>query len=157
MAGEHFRLNEVLRMILETMYRAMGFQRVIFCLREPKAEALLGRFGLGAQADVVSRAFRIDLKRNATPDLLAAVCIKNADTLIADARAPHIAQRLPAWYCKEVNAASFLLLPMVMKGAPFALIYGDKSEPGALALSERELALLRTLRNQAVMAFRQAS
>lgn len=157
MAGEHFRLNEVLRMILETMYRAMGFQRVIFCLREPKAEALLGRFGLGAQAEVLSRSFRIDLKRTATPDLLAAVCIKNADTLIADARAPHIAQRLPAWYSKEVNAASFLLLPMVMKGAPFALIYGDKAEPGALALSERELALLRTLRNQAVMAFRQAT
>jgi serine/threonine protein kinase len=157
MAGEHFKLNEVLRMILETMFRAMGFQRVIFCLREPKAEALVGRFGLGAQAETVSRAFRIDLRRNATPDLLAAVCIKNADTLIADARVPHIAQRLPAWYSKEVNAASFLLLPMVMKGAPFALIYGDKAEPGALALSERELALLRTLRNQAVMAFRQAT
>jgi serine/threonine protein kinase len=157
MAGEHFRLNEVLRMILETMYRAMGFQRVIFCLREPKAEALLGRFGLGAQAEALSRSFRIDLKRTATPDLLAAVCIKNADTLIADARAPHIAQRLPAWYLKDVNAASFLLLPMVMKGAPFALIYGDKAEPGALALSERELALLRTLRNQAVMAFRQSA
>ena len=157
MAGEQFRLNEVLRMILETMYRAMGFQRVVFCLRDPKAEALLGRFGLGAQAEVLSRVFRIDLKRTATPDLLAAVCIKNADTLIADARAPHIAQRLPAWYVKDVNAASFLLLPMVMKGAPFALIYGDKAEPGALALSERELALLRTLRNQAVMAFRQAT
>jgi serine/threonine protein kinase len=157
MAGEQFRLNEVLRMILETMYRAMGFQRVVFCLRDPKSEALLGRFGLGAQAEVLSRVFRIDLKRTAMPDLLAAVCIKNADTLIADARAPQIAQRLPAWYVKDVNAASFLLLPMVMKGAPFALIYGDKAEPGALALSERELALLRTLRNQAVMAFRQAT
>jgi serine/threonine protein kinase len=157
MAGEQFRLNEVLRMILETMYRAMGFQRVIFCLRDPKTDTLLGRFGLGAQADVVSRVFRIELKRTATPDLLAAVCIKNADTLIADARAAHIAQRLPAWYLKDVNAASFLLLPMVMKGAPFALIYGDKAQPGALALSERELALLRTLRNQAVMAFRQAA
>ena len=157
MAGEQFRLNEVLRMILETMYRAMGFQRVVFCLRDPKSEALLGRFGLGAQAEVLSRVFRIELKRTATPDLLAAVCIKNVDTLIADARAPHIAQRLPAWYVKDVNAASFLLLPMVMKGSPFALIYGDKAEPGALALSERELALLRTLRNQAVMAFRQAT
>jgi serine/threonine protein kinase len=157
MAGDQFRLNEVLRMILETMYRAMGFQRVVFCLRDPKAEALLGRFGLGAQADVVCRSFRIDLRRSSTPDLLAAVCIKNADTLIADARVPHIAQRLPAWYTKDVRAASFLLLPMVMKGAPFALIYGDKDEPGALALSERELALLRTLRNQAVMAFRQAT
>jgi serine/threonine protein kinase len=157
MAGEQFRLNEVLRMILETMYRAMSFQRVIFCLRDPRAEALLGRFGLGAQADVLSRSFRIDLKRSAAPDLLAAVCIKNADTLIADARAPHIAQRLPAWYAKDVNAASFLLLPMVMKGAPFALIYADKAEAGALALGERELALLRTLRNQAVMAFRQTA
>ena len=156
MAGDQFRLNEVLRMILETMFRAMSFQRVIFCLRDPKAEALLGRFGLGSQADVVSRSFRIDLRRSATPDLMAAVCIKNADTLIADARAPHIAQRLPAWYAKDVNAASFLLLPMVMKGAPFALIYADKAEAGALALGERELALLRTLRNQAVMAFRQA-
>ncbi|HYE70497.1 MAG TPA: HDOD domain-containing protein [Aquabacterium sp.] len=157
MAGDQFRLNEVLRMILETMYRAMGFQRVIFCLREPKADALLGRFGLGAQADVLCRSFRIELKRSAAPDLLAAVCIKNADTLIADARAPHIAQRLPAWYAKDVDAASFLLLPMVMKGSPFALIYGDKADPGALALGERELALLRTLRNQAVMAFRQAT
>jgi hypothetical protein len=36
------------------------------------------------------------------------------------------------------------------------LIYGDKAAPGALELGERELALLRTLRNQAVMAFRQA-
>jgi hypothetical protein len=88
---------------------------------------------------------------------MSAVCIKNADTLIADARAPHIAQRLPAWYAKDVNAASFLLLPMVMKGAPFALIYADKAEAGALALGERELALLRTLRNQAVMAFRQTA
>jgi hypothetical protein len=44
-----------------------------------------------------------------------------------------------------------------MRNAPFALIYADMAQPGALALGEKELALLRTLRNQAVMAFRQAS
>jgi hypothetical protein len=44
-----------------------------------------------------------------------------------------------------------------MKGAPFALIYADKARPGAIELGEKELSLLRTLRNQAVMAFRQAS
>jgi len=42
-------------------------------------------------------------------------------------------------------------------GAPFALIYADKAEPGAIVLGEKELSMLRTLRNQAVMAFRQAS
>jgi eukaryotic-like serine/threonine-protein kinase len=44
-----------------------------------------------------------------------------------------------------------------IKGAPFGLIYADKIEHGSLELDEKELALLRTLRNQAVMAFKQSS
>jgi eukaryotic-like serine/threonine-protein kinase len=35
------------------------------------------------------------------------------------------------------------------------LIYADKTLPGAIELGEKELSMLRTLRNQAVMAFRQ--
>jgi hypothetical protein len=37
------------------------------------------------------------------------------------------------------------------------LIYADKAEKGGLVLDEKELALLRTLRNQAIMAFRQST
>jgi eukaryotic-like serine/threonine-protein kinase len=55
-----------------------------------------------------------------------------------------------------VGAPSFLLLPLTLKGAPFALIYADQAKPGGITLGEKELALLRTLRNQGVMAFRQA-
>jgi len=159
MAGESFRLNEVLRMILETMYRALGFQRIVFCLRDAKSNTLTGRFGLGQAADRVSAAFTVPLRlpAGAPPDLFAAVCIKGADTLIADATSPAIAQRLPAWFHDQVGAPAFLLLPLAMRNAPFALIYADMAQPGALALGEKELALLRTLRNQAVMAFRQAS
>ncbi len=156
MVAEDFRLNEVLRMVLETMYRALGFRRVVFCLRDPKADCLTGRFGLGEGAEAASRAFRVPLKPGAEPDLFGAVCARGADTLIADATAPSIAARLPAWYRQTVKAPAFLLLPMQMKGATFALIYADKAEPGAIALGEKELSLLRTLRNQAVMAFRQA-
>ena len=57
----------------------------------------------------------------------------------------------------HVGAPAFLLLPLAMKGAPFALIYADKATPGDIDLDEKELNLLRTLRNQAVMAFRQAA
>ena len=77
--------------------------------------------------------------------------------LIADATAANIAQRLPAWYRTQINAPAFLLLPLMMKNATFALIYADSSLPGGIVLDEKELSLLRTLRNQAVMAFRQAS
>jgi len=156
MVDEHFKLNEVLRMVLETMYRALGFRRVVFCLRDPKTETLTGRFGIGEAADAACKAMRVPLRLGAEPDLFAAVCAKGADTLIADAGAANIAGRLPAWYRRTIAAPAFVLLPMTMKGAPFALIYADKAEAGAIALGDKELSLLRTLRNQAVMAFRQS-
>ena len=37
------------------------------------------------------------------------------------------------------------------------LIYADKGRAGSLKVDERELSLLRTLRNQAIMAFKQSS
>lgn len=155
---EDFKLSDVLRMILETMVRAMGFQRVVFCLRDPKADALTGRFGLGAGVegpDSVVKAFHIALKASSL-DLFSTVCLKGVDTLISDATEPRIAQRLPAWYRSHVHAPTFLLLPLVIKGKPFGLVYADKAEKGLLPLDEKELALLRTLRNQAIIAFRQS-
>jgi serine/threonine protein kinase len=150
-----FRLNEVLRMILETMFRALGFRRVVFCLRDAKTNTITGRFGLGEGAEAVAAAFKLPLAPGAT-DLFHAVCSKGADTLISDATVANIASRLPPWFRRSVDAPAFLLLPLMIKGAPFGLIYADMDKPGGIELGERELSLLRTLRNQAVMAFKQA-
>jgi serine/threonine protein kinase len=154
MVSDSFRLNEVLRMILETMFRALGFQRVVFCLRDPKTDTLTGRFGLGEGARAVAAGFHVPIKAGPT-DLFAAVCAKGVDTQISDAMAANLAARLPNWYRQKVNAPAFLLLPLVMKNATFALIYADYAQPRAINLGEHELSLLRTLRNQAVMAFKQ--
>jgi serine/threonine protein kinase len=153
---DEFKLSDVLRMILETMFRALDFRHVVFCMRDPKVEALTGRFGLGQGVDTLVRAFNIPLKATPT-DLFSVVCLKGADTMISDASEPHLAQRLPEWYRKSVNAPTFLLLPLMLKGRPFGLIYADKAEKGGLVLDEKELALLRTLRNQAVVAFKQST
>ena len=159
MVADSFKLNEVLRMILETMFRALSFRRVLFCLRDPKTETLTGRFGLGDSVEALAPRFKVPLRLQpgAPADLFTAVCLKGADTLITDATVPHIAARLPAWYREAVQAPAFLLLPLTMKNATFALIYADKASPGGIELGEKELSLLRTLRNQAVMAFRQAA
>lgn len=153
---EEVKLSDVLRMILETMLRAMDFQRIIFCLRDPKTDTLTGRFGLGKDVATLSKIFSVPLKA-ADPDLFAAVCLKGADAMISDATAAHISKRLPDWYRKSINAPTFLLLPVNIKGKPFGLIYADKAETGGLVVDQKELALLQTLRNQAVMAFRQSS
>ena len=148
------QLNAVLRMILETVYRALGLRRVIFCLRDARGQTLTGRLGVGDDVERLAPLFRVDLTGQ-PPDLLAAVCLKGADTLIQDARAANIAARLPVWFKGELQAQSFLLLPLMVKGAPLGLIYADHARAGAVQLGDKELSLLRTLRNQAVMAFRQ--
>jgi HD-like signal output (HDOD) protein len=152
---EDASLSDVLRMILETMYRALDFHRLIFCMRDPKLDALTGRFGLGVGIEGVVHSFYVPLNRGAVPDLFTTICLKGADTLINDTRDPRLADHLPAWYSKLYNAPTFLILPVAIKGKPVGLIYADKSEQGGLRVDEKELALLRTLRNQAVMAFKQ--
>lgn len=151
---ESFQLNALLRMILETIYRALGLRRVIFALRDARGRVLIGRLGVGADVERLAPLLRVDLAAQPM-DLFAAVCAKGADTLISDTG--KVASRLPAWYAGDLRGGSFLLLPLMLKGAPLGLIYADTAAAAGIDLGEKELALLRTLRNQAVMAFRQTT
>jgi hypothetical protein len=130
----------------------------VLCLRDGRAQTLTGRFGLGEQVEGFARQFCIPVGPSAqgTPDLFAAVCQRGADMLVADAGAANVSARLPAWIKPQATGLSFLLLPLTMKRAPFGLIYADREHGVGLSIGERELSLLRTLRNQAVMAFRAA-
>jgi GAF domain-containing protein len=148
-----FQLNDILRIILETMYRAMGFRRVVLCIRDAKAGVMQGRFGFGPDANEVARAFRFPL--SFTPDIFHAATSKGVDILISDIDDPKIASRIPDWYRKTVPAHSFVLFPLNIKNNPVALIYADRDEPGGIAIPEKELQLLRTLRNQAILAIKQ--
>lgn len=150
-----FQLNDILRIILETMYRAMGFKRVILCIRDAKAGVMQGRFGFGPNANEVAHAFRFPL--SFTPDIFHAATSKGVDLLISDINDPKIAPRIPDWYRKAVPANSFVLFPLNIKGNPVALIYADGDRPGDISIPEKELQLLRTLRNQAILAIKQGS
>lgn len=148
-----FKLNDILRIILETMYRAMGFKRVVLCIRDAKSGTMQGRFGFGPEANEVARAFRFPL--SFTPDIFHVATSKGVDILISDINDPKIAERIPAWYRKAVPAHSFVLFPLNIKSNPVALIYADRDEPGGISIPEKELSLLRTLRNQAILAIKQ--
>jgi serine/threonine protein kinase len=150
---DDFKLNDILRMILETMYRAMGFKRVVLCIRDPKAGCMQGRFGFGSDANEVAKAFRMPL--SFTPDVFHVAMSKGVDLMISDVNDPKIAERIPAWYKNAAHANSFVLFPLNIKGNPVALIYADSDMVGGLSIPEKELSLLRTLRNQAILAIKQ--
>ncbi|WP_297360732.1 serine/threonine protein kinase [Thauera sp.] len=152
---EEFRLNDVLRIILETMYRAMGFKRVLLCVRDARSNSMCGRFGFGPETGELAKQLRFSLA--AQPDNVFNVATaRGVDVLISDVDDPKIAARIPAWYRKSVAARTFVLFPLMIKGRPVAMIYADKDRPGELRINEQELAMLRTLRNQAVLAIKQA-
>jgi len=150
---EGFKLNDILHIILETMYRAMGFKRVVLCIRDAKAGCMQGRFGFGPGANEIAKAFRFPM--TFTPDIFHAATSKGVDILISDINDPKIAPRIPDWFRKAVPAQSFVLFPLNIKGNPVALIYADRDQAGGIDIPEKELSLLRTLRNQAVLAIKQ--
>jgi serine/threonine protein kinase len=152
---EEASLNDILRITLETIYRAMGFQRVLFCVRDAKTRAMVGRLGFGSDAAELAKSFRFSL--DFTPDVFHASLSKGVDIFITDVDDPHIAERIPRWYRELVAAKTFVLFPIVIKGNAVALIYCDHERPGAITIEPQVLTLLKTLRNQALLAIRSAA
>ncbi len=151
LAAKSMRLSDVLPLVLNTMHKALDFRRVVLCLREPGYARLVGRVGLGQGGSELSAAFRIQPDPNAASDLFGVLCAKGADLLVSDAKS--VATRLPAWYRQKVNAPTFLLMPLMLKGQPIGLIYADKALAGSIVIGEAELGLMRALRDQATAAF----
>ncbi|MCC7546535.1 MAG: HDOD domain-containing protein [Burkholderiales bacterium] len=153
LVGE-FQLNDVLRMILETMYRGMGFTRVLLCVRDPASDSLKARFGFGPEIDrVLRRGFQVPLAPSR--DAFHAAISNGADIYIADVNGERIRDHIPRWYRETVPALSLALFPVVVNRKPVALFYGDSDRVGELSFDAGELNLLKTLRNQAVLAIKQ--
>ncbi|OIQ93953.1 serine/threonine-protein kinase PrkC [mine drainage metagenome] len=151
---EDASLNDILRITLETMYRAMGFSRVLLCLRDTKSNRMVGRFGFGVDAGEVVRDFHFSL--GFAPDVFHAAISKGLDIFISDVNDPKIQARIPEWYTRHVPAQTFVLFPLSIKGKAVALIYCDRDRAGEIDIPEKELSLLKTLRNQALLAIKQS-
>lgn len=152
---EDFALNDILRIILETMYRAMGFKRVLLALKDVKTGMMTGRFGFGPDTADLAKQFRFPLAYEA--DVFHLATHKAVDIIITDIDDPKIADRVPKWYREKITAKTFVLFPLTIKGNPIALIYCDKDKVGSIVIPEKELTLLKTLRNQAMLAIKQAA
>jgi len=150
-----YKLNDLLNMIMETMYRGMGFARVLLAVRDARSGIFAGRFALGEGSDVLLRQFSFPL--TGSPDLFRLAVAKGRDILITDARAEKVHTQLPEWYRTQVHAPAFVLFPILVGTNPVGLLYADVLGQRPLQIEREEANLLVTLRNQAVLAFKQAA
>ena len=94
---------------------------------------------------------------NGSRDVFQAAIANNADIKIEDINADNIRNHIPDWYRKLVPSHSFALFLILVNKRPIGLFYGDADAAGALNFAADELALLKTLRNQAVLAIKSHS
>lgn len=145
-------LGQVLQLVMTQIHGALQLQRIVICMRDSTSGELRGRIGIGERANALAPVFCVPMQPPG--DLFGLLCAKGADTLISDATDTVIAQRLPAWFRQQVKAPTFVLLPLLVNNQAMGLIYGDRAQANSLVIGERELTLLKALRNQLIMAMR---
>ncbi|HEY6922722.1 MAG TPA: HDOD domain-containing protein [Steroidobacteraceae bacterium] len=146
-----FALNDVLRMVLETMHRGFGFCRTMIFIRDARGGTMRARFGFGAEIDRVIP--QCDFPIAFAPDVFHVALEKRVDIVIENCQADNIVQRIPEWLRRVINPQSFLLLPIALKSSCIGLLYAD-SERAGIKLDAEQLGSLRTLRSQVVLAFK---
>ncbi|MCX7898016.1 MAG: HDOD domain-containing protein [Rhodocyclaceae bacterium] len=144
---------DALRIMLESIYRALACRRVVLAMRDGKGTQMLGRFGLGPEAEGFVRRFRFPLGAPAS-DVFQLALARGVDILISDVEDAHIADKIPPWWRGITSAKTFLLLPLVLSGRAVALVYAEKEKAHSLVLSERLHGLVKALRNQALLALK---
>jgi len=150
-----YKLNDLLQMVLETIYRGLGFKHVMIFSRDVKQGMMVARFGFGQGVSDILPKFRFPLAFEA--DVFHLALQKGLDIVIEDVGAPNIANKIPAWHGKAVDTRYFLILPIVVNKISVGLIYADMQEAKKLQITPQQLSMLRTLRNQAVLAIKQMS
>ena len=114
------------------------------------------RFGFGADTEaIVHKGVSVPL--DGTRDLFYAAAVMGADLCIQDIEADKVRPHVPAWYRNAIGARGMVLLPIVDRKRTVGLIYADSNSPATLHFSAEELGLLKTLRNQAVLAIKTQS
>lgn len=155
---EDLAADDLFRIIVETAFRAFGFRRALLCLRDERERCLVGRHALGQEGARPWDRFRIPLcvAPGQSADLFALTLARNADLLIHDAAVPKVRDLLPRWYVDAFDARAFLLMPIRRGENALGLLYADHDQAGGIHIAESEFALLRTLRNQALLVLRSA-
>jgi eukaryotic-like serine/threonine-protein kinase len=144
-------LNDVLYMIIETMYRGLAFRRVIFCLWDATQMKMVARFGLGENVDEIVRHFQFRIGRT---DIFNIAIVQAKGIVIDDAASPNIFKTLPAWYRGMVAAPSFLIYPLIAGKGCMGMFYADKKTKGPM-LTARQKTFMEELCDIAVKAITQ--
>jgi eukaryotic-like serine/threonine-protein kinase len=151
-----FTLDDVLKVTIETIYRALGpgRTRVFFLLKDAAGQTARFRFGFGHTTAELKPWFEVPIR--GAEDLISLSFTHQKDIVVKDPTAAEVVRALPDWFtARGVPNRYMVLLPLVVDQRSVGLFYID-GDPAALpALTPAVVNYLKVLRGQAVLAIRQ--
>lgn len=151
MASGRCGTNELIVLVLETLYHALGCRFAAFCLLDPQSGQYRARVALGEQHG--ARRAKFAFSANGGDDVFVLALRNKADVVIADASRGRVRDLVPPWHrALFPDAASFIILPLLVQEKRLGLFYADRTLPAPEGIPAEEAALIRTLKMQVVAA-----
>jgi HD-like signal output (HDOD) protein len=142
-------LNGVIRAVLEAIYSGLGYARTALAMRDPATNTFRTRASFGNPRP------NFTFPAAGASHLFMAALAHATDLHIADVSTGKVRAALPPWFARDfAMAKSFLLLPLAIGGRSVGFFYADRPVVDPRGLSPEELNLVRSLRNQVVLAMR---
>lgn len=145
-------LNDILIMVMETIFSSFNFHRVMFCFLTKGRTSISARFGFGPDVETIINRFSIP---HGGDDIFNLSLKQAKDLIIEDTSAKQAQTLLPRWYQEKYAKKSLMVYPIMVKGKAIGLLYIDSIAPICVA-DETRLGPIKTLRNQIILAIRQA-
>jgi len=151
MASGRCKVNDLMVLVLETIYNSMGFRFATICVRDAKTGQYRARISLGENNAARQAAFTF--QTSSARDVFQLAMENNADVVIADTSATKIRDLLPSWYRTQFSdTRSFIVLPLVVQSKPFGFFYADRAVLAPEGVPSDETSLIRTLKSQVLAA-----
>ena len=153
MASGQCKVNDLMLLVLETLYTSLGFRFATVCLKDVPAAQFRARIAIGEgnAARQNGFVFPVAPSRN----LFHLALDKDADLMISDADSPKIRDLIPGWHRALLpDARSFIVLPLVVDKKQIGLFYADRNQPAPEGVPPDETALIKTLKGQVLAALK---
>ena len=137
---------------LSAMFMGLGARRAVLFLAARSNVPFQIVNVVGDELASVGPAWTVDPAQGR--DLFSRLCARGTDTLIHDANRPEIQSHLPPGFQRVGRPNCFVVLPMTFKERAVGMIYLDRDDGETFVIDDESMKLLRTLRNQALMALR---
>jgi HD-like signal output (HDOD) protein len=146
-ASGRCKVNDLMLLVLETLHHSLGFRFITLFVVDPRSGQCRARLSLGSLPQSVQTEFVFSTGNGR--DLFDLALSNDADLLILDARAANIAALIPAWHRSLLpDARSFIVLPLLIMGKPFGLVYADRVHEAPEGVPNDETALIKMLKGQ---------